>query len=541
MELSAEQFPNLHTRTRKLKCDEGQPECARCRTAGFKCEGYSCRFIIREPNNTPITPSKTSEAAYTFHFPRTEKPLIPRLKPEELRSYQYFLVRTAPSLAGVFDNEFWSRELPRACQTSPALWHAVVSLGAIDEFFHTRKRATSSFPRNNRNLGFALHQYSTSVKYLLSPSGFVPGSINESIALAASIVYTCVCTIHGLHSQALIHLRSGMKLLEQLSHRNSLCTVSSSALLSGHGLISFKAMQSVIGSFNIKAEAMRGGIDSESLLLCEMDNYKSWQTYQGPDLRHPSSRTVVDLLDACKTAESLLNSMALFYHDSSTYALLIKGDFELIKQRQLPFRGVLGKLGAELHIFESSPSFLRIHRNAVKVLRMLFMICQMFCITGSRSLEQNEVVFTEIVELASEVLADDEGISQSPKQNMLDLHYTPKPSTSQALFLTAVAAPSPVTQNRAIELMHRYPRQEGLWDSPFSAALASQILKHRWDLVARAESEESLSFGEVFRRKLLRDVKVTVTFEAERKAKITLRTADEWEAGHGGTEKIIEW
>ncbi|KAH6874875.1 hypothetical protein B0T10DRAFT_585658 [Thelonectria olida] len=56
---------------------------------------------------------------------------LPPKNLDEMRSYHFFIDVTAPTIATTFDAAFWRFELPRICQSDPAIWHAVVNLGCL--------------------------------------------------------------------------------------------------------------------------------------------------------------------------------------------------------------------------------------------------------------------------------------------------------------------------------------------------------------------------------------------------------------------------
>ncbi|KAF4448677.1 Transcriptional regulatory protein moc3 [Fusarium austroafricanum] len=116
-------------RIRRVRCDENKPFCTRCTSTGRTCGGYSSPsspFLSASP---PALHSNLSNPAADL------KLILPRHSPEEVRSYQYFLQVTAPSLAGTFYADFWLTEMPRVCLSDAAIWYAVVSLGSAHEGF----------------------------------------------------------------------------------------------------------------------------------------------------------------------------------------------------------------------------------------------------------------------------------------------------------------------------------------------------------------------------------------------------------------------
>lgn len=115
-EPNADPFPPLY-RIRKVKCDEAKPTCKRCAHTGRKCDGYA-----PPPPTPPATPpTNTTEVFKTTSLvvrpPKQTSPRQPDAladmmlssvitTPEEYRSLDFFLRRTAPAISGAFDTGF---------------------------------------------------------------------------------------------------------------------------------------------------------------------------------------------------------------------------------------------------------------------------------------------------------------------------------------------------------------------------------------------------------------------------------------------------
>ncbi|KAK6608919.1 Transcriptional regulatory protein moc3-like protein 11 [Botrytis cinerea] len=54
---------------------------------------------------------------------------------EERRSFNFFINKTAPELAGNFESKFWTGLVLQRCHSDPPIRHAVIALGAFNESF----------------------------------------------------------------------------------------------------------------------------------------------------------------------------------------------------------------------------------------------------------------------------------------------------------------------------------------------------------------------------------------------------------------------
>jgi hypothetical protein len=103
--------PIADIRVRHIKCDESQPSCRRCTSTGRTCDGYSSVVSIFCDITPQLVKSKT-----------------------ESRYLDLFQSNTVFSLMG-FDHgsTFWSYLVPQFVQSSPAILHAALALGALHE------------------------------------------------------------------------------------------------------------------------------------------------------------------------------------------------------------------------------------------------------------------------------------------------------------------------------------------------------------------------------------------------------------------------
>ena len=134
------------SRARRVKCDEGKPECIRCQSSDRNCEGY--------PSNAPTAPSASTYTSKSSRDPLEIEALLggptvtfqlspwPDVASERVRLIQLGLhvlawdprgVRTFP------DTAFWSRLLPQLSQAEPLVGSAVAAFGATYESRFLRK------------------------------------------------------------------------------------------------------------------------------------------------------------------------------------------------------------------------------------------------------------------------------------------------------------------------------------------------------------------------------------------------------------------
>src|SRR4051812_48964975 len=128
-------------RRRRVKCDEGQPECQRCIKAGRTCEGYArsntpgssagnpLKFVVYSNTAKTGTPSKPNTGANTpasrTPSPPSRLPLHPDLDYAERRALSYFQDRAAWDLAGALQPVFWLSGVLPVVQHESSVKHAL--------------------------------------------------------------------------------------------------------------------------------------------------------------------------------------------------------------------------------------------------------------------------------------------------------------------------------------------------------------------------------------------------------------------------------
>ncbi|KAL9093041.1 MAG: hypothetical protein Q9165_004179 [Trypethelium subeluteriae] len=474
--------------------------------------------------------------------------LLPRLNDKELRSFRFFLEKTAPAFAGVFHIDFWLQEIPRACHVNAAIWHAAVSLGAVDESYNIRQGILPAYITHDERVQFALQQFGASIKHLIDPSYHLTEKQDKRVALAASVLFTCICSIQGLQNQALIHLRGGLKLLQEIKVEEQQSASPCSRSSSDASPLSLVAMQSVLNNLNIQAESILGGrLDAESPSLVDVDHYSCWRLYQAPSFSAEASPSSLgNIVEACRAVESLFNSMVVFFQRPDIYRATLALDFETVSKQQLPFMRVLQSLTSALSMFEACSHGVldESTRKAITVLKMFHIVCRFILIPKKVEADRAvrfDSVLKHVVDLATQVLdGSSANWPATRQQDTFSSISVPVPSMSLLLLVAAISARTTHTRERAIELMKAYPRREGLWDSFMAAELARTVL-HAKGLPTTVKEEEAMIDGQSKTKGLWTDYMISVAFHGERKAEITMKTFHQWMNGEIGKQTTMEW
>ncbi|EXJ56801.1 hypothetical protein A1O7_07145 [Cladophialophora yegresii CBS 114405] len=438
--------------------------------------------------------------------------LPPRLlvfdSPEEQQSYHFFRSRSVGELTEVFhvDETFWNLCVLQMSMTQPAVRYAVAALGAMHRLYATGNTTAIPEDTSDSETRFALEQCNRSIKSLLERRGSEARAEKLS-TLVACILYTCLASIQGHQKQSIMHLRNGMKLLDNLVQQKD---INSGPLTSYSTQI--QSFLTTLGSLEIQARS----------LMCEED-LPAWPTririrgswFSQADIRFTS------LSEARDFFESVLSDFQCFVleRDAEKEWLLGPGasprrsvtdDYELLVKKH--FLGV-----------DALDSFIAKHddldkraQKTILMLRLHINIVELYLRVYPLSLEHGELAwdhlepyYLTIIHLGRQILGctedqlssmiclpsevetgpthDDAGkahrypkvppaASILKKEHHHHRQHRPVFAFSQGvvgpLSTVAVISRSPNVRREAIALLLLYPRREGLWDSHTAGRVA---------------------------------------------------------------------
>ncbi|OTA56587.1 hypothetical protein K449DRAFT_387321 [Hypoxylon sp. EC38] len=178
----------LTCKVRKVKCDEGKPNCRRCVSTGRKCDGYA------------LPPSSSG---LSWHRPRHLFPNVDDVS--ERRALQFFCKAAGPSLSGPMDPYFWTHLVIQFSTFEPAVRHSVVAISSLYEQMHANPRSVHLLADNR----LALYHYNSAIRELKSKE-------NEPLVLLVCILFICVEFLLGNREAAIQHCKHGVLILENV-------------------------------------------------------------------------------------------------------------------------------------------------------------------------------------------------------------------------------------------------------------------------------------------------------------------------------------
>lgn len=392
---------NASNRIRRIRCDEQKPACNRCYSTGRKCDGY-VRTLKDEKSNCK---SGLSGNIGSKTLPTQLRLALPRKNPQELRSFRHYLDVTAIAIAGVFEIDFWLTFVPRACHFDTAIWHAVVSLGAVHEVSISNRGNTAK-----NGTEFALQQFNTAINQLIRPLASGDIVVEKWRALTASVIFTYLCSFQGLHTESSMHLAAAKKLIAELQStgRNyPLCNRTGNPFQTSKSIatqqlgavpVPYDDLFSAVACLEITVQLLQvWGSTNEFELLGEADACITWRTYSAPSTLSsnvcvhgrcvPSRATPCNLNHAGRAIISLLNDLlALSQRDAEDITRLVfQADHSILDaptRRQQPYIRAFCELSTAMDVFVvdtfssctcfgvALPAVTAYQKKAVDVLRM---------------------------------------------------------------------------------------------------------------------------------------------------------------------------
>jgi hypothetical protein len=510
------------TRIRKVRCDEERPSCRRCTSTGRKCDGYDPDVVTYARRFKLETVTETKEAKERKEIaPHPGLISHPSRNAEELRSFHFFCSVTAPSFFGGFDQDLWNRAIPRACQVNPAVWHAVTSLGSLHERFIIGYDSHLPEELSDTRIHFGVQQFNQAVRRLLGNGDRRPrDAIDKGIVLTVCVLFTAICNLQGLQKQAFVHLRGGLKLLEE-----ALQEPESSA----QSIIPIRLIQPVFTSLDTQARAI---LDGETL--------KTWHFNPVDALKNVAEKeTDVSFtpLELSFAAQSLFNNII--------HSLQVLEETDPPPEQAAAILALHEKYRTHFEVLcavlvtlkSSTPTLDRRAKVLVSLAEIDLVLGRMLLSLGPLKGDMRWDVFvpefSKLLSLCSQVLAlESENISRRPV-------FSPSANIVQSLWLLTARCRDPRLRRKAIELLEQYPRREGIWDSTVVARVAAMLVEIEETGSGWNGEWETRHATEIPLECRIRDV--TVIYVTDRNARIIYRSHGDWNTGKRGEERAVAW
>jgi Fungal Zn(2)-Cys(6) binuclear cluster domain len=220
----------LASRVRRVKCDEGKPECARCLKFGVECDGYETkrtpkkeivaivpkRELAIKEQSLPAFPALQLQPDLTFHL---------RGEAEDTQYFRFFRDETAYELSGgFFDEPIWNQMILQSCHEAPCIQKIALSIAGLSRAMKANSYKESKDP----HVEYALQQYTKSLRHfrLFVASNGSPDP--RMLLMAGLLIYVFECLQGNMDNaikqiKAMMSVFKNMRSLKQLDYSHLHC------------------------------------------------------------------------------------------------------------------------------------------------------------------------------------------------------------------------------------------------------------------------------------------------------------------------------
>lgn len=448
----------------------------------------------------------------------------------------------------------------QASHTIPAIRHGIVAIAALHRKFICCQVPVVPDDISDKQIAFAIEQSNRSIQELTRSSSRWAVSDMMDV-MTASVMFYNFCCFQGHQAMALEHLRSGLKILNQLDQTLDCDTDD----LENHP-VSLKTLRAMFVTMSVQA---RGIMSKESLA--------SWVPRPKRKNRNHSPARFVTFTQARYALEALWHEIFEFMQSLDVDPPRDAGASEWLQCEHRQFQSEFDALSVSLDDFlgrlshitaqEDKESILgiKLYREHVRAFLRLFKGFDEVKRTREIEWHVEEESMTTIVDLASELLGAPPDITGGvPAGARLQDYYMDTTDTAyatttgvraysrpvyssgagvlSALWLVVSKSQSSTLRRRAIALLLDFPRREGVWDGVVMGQIAWETLRLEETAVdgvlgANAEQRaESIAECNKVRE-------CSIRYVAPRVMEVEFRSLKQWEAGPGerGVVKVLGW
>ncbi|PMD44773.1 hypothetical protein L207DRAFT_526064 [Hyaloscypha variabilis F] len=465
----------LTCKVRRVKCGEEKPQCLRCLKFGVKCDGYLplTKDLKKVASNRGILPviQKPSQVSTNFLVPLSVG-LVGSER--EQRYFDLFYGQTSFEIMPAHDSFSTRQMLLQACYSDSSIKHAIIALGALDKTAEiTRdfnKLSLDNFPKAeritaNEHHQFALEEYAKAVATMRTGS-----TLKDIRATLLSILLVFIFEAwNGNMAMAVRQIRNGVRIIQEWK-----ATIKDAD----------KTSENMSPAPNVIEHDL---IRIYSRLVIQMSYFYN-AGFGFEDLRAIYANQGREYLESMPTyfttiEQSVHYHQAIYKRGTLFFAAFIQEppapntDFAVELAAEQKF--TIAKTAQWLKAFEPLyEAFKNGHAmcegRLVRIVKAQIMICHLIisgCFQPQTVYDQYNDTFAEIVTLLEESLEMQPVTGRSRPTN-----YSLAGRVVSTLWITGIRCRDKVIRRKAIDILLKYPRREGVWDGLFSAKIMKFVM-----------------------------------------------------------------
>ncbi|RAH65495.1 Zn(II)2Cys6 transcription factor, partial [Aspergillus aculeatinus CBS 121060] len=302
-------------RARRVKCDEMPGACGNCTRTGRQCEYDLHRIPERARVGRVVAPAAQISLPW-------------KMTSDERRCLSFFQHRSVPHLVAFFDSPLWQRLILQLCHHEPAVFHAVIALGAVNQAYEIeggRRQRLVAVPqhqqqhqqqkRGHRDQGqwylFAVEQASRAISKLNERRQSADPHF-QRVILACCLLFVMCELLHQNPSRATFHLQCGLHILRGMNVRRQGSSSGGLTFIVADGPNPYRVEECVVDAFL--------GLQMCAIFYGTQDplHFDTELVYHQPyhDLYLHGAQAFRDWGHARQILTPLLDTMALFVAES---------------------------------------------------------------------------------------------------------------------------------------------------------------------------------------------------------------------------------
>lgn len=488
-----------------------------------------------------MTPQNLSRGLIRTPSPLYPAPALRLNTTEERESFDFFTSNAVSSLRGFLDSSFWQREILQAAYRNPSIQHCVIALGAMHRrFFEGNGSHINKAAFSDKYLQFALRQSNQAIQDLVRQQSTNGETVQTDrvTLMTCSVLFSSMCCLQGHQRDALKHLRSGVRMLNEMDEQKD-------AKIGNHP-VDVESLRSIFIGLDMQARSIHSSAQSKKWV--SKPKFKTSTLLPGTELNMAS------LLTMLRHLESLLNHIHAYFQDNVSRppdeaSDVCRGYNDLIIQFDrgaAVLQRLFEKARSHGDEFSQPLTLLQLLQCQIELLlrcpRVDFDV--KFSITKNSKFAHHTsskpfdsaTKYLEMLKLAAKILPI------SPNAAPV---FTMTMGPLSALWLIAMRAPSkfPALRRRAVKLMLSHPRREGFWDGILAGQIAQEVLSLEQEST-QAEFGLSASLDrDLIVPDELRMIIVAISYaeDSDRRAQVAFSNSRDVAAGRSGAIRCIEW
>ncbi|KAH8601065.1 hypothetical protein B0O99DRAFT_494637, partial [Bisporella sp. PMI_857] len=423
---------------RRVKCGEEKPFCKRCTSTGRKCDGY----VPLDQLGNGRRGSSASQSKAKFDDPLEEK------------TFNFFTTVTAPKLSGYFTADFWQRRVIRASSTEPSIRHAVIAIGAIHQDFISRHE-NYGVGQDPSVKSFAFRQYTKAISHLHKLMSTRTQQLD--ITLMSCILFICFDCISGNYDSAIIHLKAGLKILEDIKKRNSQALTPTETTSAHEWEREFAPL------------LLNLGVQTASFVnpKYRKDRASLWRMMR--EARVPTSRSTFNSIYEARHALETLMADIMADRTTTEERTAVHHSISLNGQQTQRHVHLMSEWRASLDQYAATLSKKATTKSMESGINLLMVHWLLISIVINMP-ATSEDKFQEMMALC-DTLAP---LNTNGTYDSTILGFSTDIGIIAPLFFAALRAPTLNIRRQALDLLARSPRREGMWESSDAVMVAGE-------------------------------------------------------------------